>query len=133
MHEDVSFTVTLTSVQEEDEKKRKRIDRFGAETLAALKTPAKRKHSQVDGYMEDDSEYEQHGYKRNNYRGGKKSHWQQIGTQRPLKRARVDRCKFWPRCSNPECAYHHPTEVCKYVKPTQDYQIRKLASKILKR
>jgi hypothetical protein len=112
MQEDVSFTVTLSSLQEEDEKKRKRVERFGAETLAAIKTPSKRKHSQVDDWMEEDNEYDESSYKRNK-RGGKKSHWQQIATKRPFKRPRVERCKFWPRCTNPECTYHHPTEVCK--------------------
>ncbi len=110
--EDVAFTVTLSTVKEEEEKKRKRVERFGAETIDALKTPSKRKHSQVDDYMEEVDEYEEQHYKRNK-KGGKKSHWQQIPTKRPMKRARVERCKFWPRCANPECTYHHPTEVCK--------------------
>lgn len=109
---DVSFTVTLSTLDDAEEKARKRIERFGAQTLAAIKTPTKRKYSEVNGHMEEENEYEGHNHRRNK-KGGKKSQWQQIATKRPLKRLRVERCKYWPRCSNPDCTYHHPSEICK--------------------
>jgi hypothetical protein len=34
-----------------------------------------------------------------------------------------ERCRYWPQCSNPSCAYHHPSERCTFFPQVELIQI----------